>query len=242
MKASGFVFFEGPSQIDGAPIVGIAVLRSTNRKTGDMVQTFILRANVSPLDALRTGADASICGACKHRPDPITKRRTCYVDVAKSVSSVWRAYQRGRYPTISRDQAVKLLSGRTIRMGAYGDPAAIPADVWQPMLDLAAGHTGYTHQWREGFAQPFRGIVMASADSPADRDIARAIGWRTFRVIPIAQASTPLAAREIACPASPEGGMRRTCLTCRACDGAARGPGQASIAIIAHGAQAKSFV
>jgi hypothetical protein len=36
---SGFVFYDGPSVIDGAPIIGIAVLHSENSKTGDMVQT-----------------------------------------------------------------------------------------------------------------------------------------------------------------------------------------------------------
>ena len=65
---SGFVFYDGPSLIDGAPIVAIAVLESENGKTGDMVQTYILRADVDPVSALRTGEDASICGDCVHRP------------------------------------------------------------------------------------------------------------------------------------------------------------------------------
>ena len=62
-----FVFYDGPSALDGAPIIGIAVLRSDNRKTGDMVQTYILRADTHPVDALRDGSDASICGDCPHR-------------------------------------------------------------------------------------------------------------------------------------------------------------------------------
>lgn len=70
----GFIFYCGPSQIDGAPIVGIAVLRSANAKTGDMVQTYILRADTAPLTALSTGADVSICGACPHRPRTIRVR------------------------------------------------------------------------------------------------------------------------------------------------------------------------
>ena len=64
----GFVFFDGASLIDGAPIVGIAVLSSVNRKTGNMVQTYILRADQAPLDAIRAGDDESICGDCVHRP------------------------------------------------------------------------------------------------------------------------------------------------------------------------------
>lgn len=60
----GFVFYDGPSALDGAPIIGIAVLHSKNRKTGNMVQTFIIRADQSPLEAIATGDDASICGDC----------------------------------------------------------------------------------------------------------------------------------------------------------------------------------
>lgn len=67
-KPTGFVIYEGPSVLDGAPIVAIAVTASDNRKTGNMVQTYILRRDVHPSEALRTGDDASIRGDCKHRP------------------------------------------------------------------------------------------------------------------------------------------------------------------------------
>ena len=36
--AKGYVLHEGPSPFDGQPIVSIATLHSSNRKTGDMVQ------------------------------------------------------------------------------------------------------------------------------------------------------------------------------------------------------------
>jgi hypothetical protein len=233
----GFVFYDGPSALDGAPIIGIAVLRSANVKTGDMVQTFILRADQSPLAAIDSGADASICGDCVHRGDD-TRVRTCYVDVGKSVQSVYAAWTRGAYPLLSPARAARMLAGRAVRLGAYGDPAAIPARHWRALLRYAAGHTGYTHQWRHAHAQQLRGLVMASADSAQERDTARAMGWRTFRV---RAADEPMGAREFACPASPEGGNRRQCITCQACDGAARGPAQASVAIIVHGAMARHF-
>ncbi len=56
----GFVLYQGPSLLDGLPIVAIATMRSTNPKTGPVPQTWILRADVPPMDAVRTGADASI--------------------------------------------------------------------------------------------------------------------------------------------------------------------------------------
>jgi hypothetical protein len=237
-KPRGFVFYDGFSALDGAPIIGVAVLRSANVKTGDMVQTFILRADQSPLAAIDSGADSSICGDCVHRGDD-TRARTCYVDVAKSVQSVYAAWTRGAYPLMSPAQGARMLAGRAVRLGAYGDPAAIPARHWRALLKHAAGRTGYTHQWRQAHAQGLRGLVMASADSASERDTARAIGWRTFRVRAVDEA---LGAREFACPASAEAGARRQCITCQACDGAARGPAQASVAIIVHGRMARHFV
>ena len=65
----GIVFYRGPSQIDGKPIVAVATLKSNNRKTGDMIQTWILRSMMSPIRALATGGDRSICGDCFHRGD-----------------------------------------------------------------------------------------------------------------------------------------------------------------------------
>jgi hypothetical protein len=233
---TGFVFYDGPSAIDGAPIIGIAVLHSANIKTGDMVQTFILRADQSPLAAIDTGADASICGDCVHR-GATDAPRTCYVDVGKSVMSVFGAWARGAYPLVSPADGARLLSGRAVRMGAYGDPAAIPARHWRALLRLASGRTGYTHQWRRAHAQQLRALVMASADTASERDLARAMGWRTFRV---RGADESLGAREFACPASAEAGAKRQCIDCQACDGADR-PGKASVAIIVHGRMARHF-
>jgi len=235
----GFVFYDGPSAIDGAPIVGIAVLKSSNMKTGDMVQTYILRADMAPMHAIASGDDVSICGDCVHRGDKLAGRaRTCYVEVSKSVTSVFSAWTRGAYPLMSPTDGARMLAGRAVRIGSYGDPAAIPSRHWRALIRRAAGHTGYTHQWRQWFARGLRTMVMASADSASDRDTARAMGWRTFRV---RAADESLGAREIVCPASPEGGDRRQCISCKACDGAPRGAGQASVAIIVHGAMARHF-
>ena len=232
-KPRGFIFYRGFSPVDGAPIVGIAVLKSKNIKTGDMVQTYILRADVHPMDAIKSADDASICGDCVHRGLNGSKR-TCYVDVSKSVSMVYAAFLRGSYPDYSHDPSLgaELLRDRMVRLGAYGDPAMIDIDAWLAILQFAKGWTGYSHQWREAWAQAHRELCMSSADSAMDRDLARSMGWRTFRVIPVMQA--PALKHEILCPASPEGGNRRQCVNCGACDGALK-PESVSIAIIAHG-------
>jgi hypothetical protein len=232
-KPRGFIFYRGLSPIDGAPIVGIAVLKSKNIKTGDMVQTYILRADVHPMDAIKSAEDESICGDCVHRGLNGSKR-TCYVDVSKSVSAVYKAFLRGSYPDYSHNPSLgaELLRDRMVRLGAYGDPAMIDIEAWLAILQFAKGWTGYSHQWREAWAQAHRELCMSSADSAIDRDLARSMGWRTFRVIPVMQA--PKLDREIFCPASPEGNNRRQCVDCGACDGALK-PESVSIAIVAHG-------
>ena len=56
--ANGYILWEGASLIDGAPIVVIATgfaSRSTNRKTGGMVQTYILRRDIDPVSAVQSG-------------------------------------------------------------------------------------------------------------------------------------------------------------------------------------------
>ena len=247
-KPTGYILYEGPSLIDGAPIVAIAITGgSSNRKTGSMVQTYILRQDVHPCEALKTGADESICGDCKHRP---ALGGACYVVVAQGPTSVWKAYQRGAYPRAESADVAGLGEGRAVRLGTYGDPAAVPASIWSDLTARAVKRTGYTHQWQAldagrlgdaGFHQRdiLRGLCMASCDSPEERAVAHAAGWRTFRVMLREEA---LGAGEFVCPASEEAGKRTTCAKCGACSGASRGTLQASPAIVAHGGKASRFI
>ena len=95
-KPTGFTIYQGPSMIDGTPIVAIAVLGSSNRKTGNMVQTYILRQDMRPVQAVQTGADVAICGDCKHRP---SNGGACYVVVAQGPTVVYKTWVAGKYPT-----------------------------------------------------------------------------------------------------------------------------------------------
>jgi hypothetical protein len=219
----GVVLYEGPSRIDGAPIVAIACRiteASDNAKTGAMVQTFILPRDVDPNKAVKTGADSSVCGDCKFRP--IYKGKTrCYVRVYQAPLSVWNAYQRGRYavPDVDFDAALlpELFEGLAFRIGSYGDPAAIPARIWKRATRRVKNRTGYTHQWRKRIGAGLKGLCMASADSESDVGDATARGWRTFRVRKI---DAPTLKTESICPASAEGGKRVQCDTCGLCKGA----------------------
>lgn len=246
-KPNGAVIFEGDSLLDGSPIVVVATgLRGTsaNEKTGDMVQTWILRRDMSPMDAVKSGADAGICGDCKHRgvrTDDLAawaKPRTCYVTVIQAPRSVYAAYQRGTYPRMTAAAVASLIGSRPVRLGSYGDPAAVPFEVWSVLVSGAKSHTGYTHQWRQCDAR-LRGLCMASVDTPAEYETARASGWRTFRV---RAPFEPTMTREIICPASHERPLT-TCEQCGLCSGSnGSNDRRATIAIIAHGSGAASFV
>ena len=231
-KARGYVVYEGSSLLDGSPIVAIVTLQSANRKTGDIVQTWILRSDVHPLSALKSGQDAAICGDCKHRP---FLGGACYVNVGQAPSRVWGAYKAGKYPRLNPWEVAERIAGRVLRLGSYGDPAAVPSWVWRALVHKANGWTGYTHQWR--IRQSLHDLCMASVDNEEEYQQAKASGWRTFRV---RTEDETLMQREIACPASDEAGNKTTCERCRLCAGTAK-PAK-DIAIIVHGTKAKRFI
>jgi hypothetical protein len=237
----GVILYEGKSLLDGAPIVAIAnriTQASANTKTGAMVQSFIIRSDVHPSEALKRALDASVCGDCIHRP---ANDGTCYVNVSRSVASVFRAFKRDRYarPGIDYDPRIlpELFAGLAFRAGTYGDPTAAPYQLWRAATLKARAITGYIHQWRQARFAAFKQLCMASADSVQDMAAAHAAGWRTFRV---RHRDEALRKGEVICPASAEAGHRTTCAACTACGGASS-KARASIAIIAHGTTAKRF-
>jgi len=230
----GFIVWEGPSPVDGQPIVMVMTLRSGNRKTGDMVQTWILRQDVDPVQAVKAREDASVCGSCVHRGDPATGRgRSCYVNVGQAPLAVWRSYQRGLYPRFQR-RHWGLLAGRKVRFGAYGDPGLVPLDRLALLASLSDGWTGYTHQWRvidPGYAD----YLMASGDSVEDRREARQRGYRTFYVVPRGSEAPE---RAILCLSEARG---TSCLDCGACAGTRQGAvvSAPDVFIEAHGTGAR---
>ena len=240
-NSNGLILWEGCSKLDGSPIAVIAVgldSDSTNRKTGAMVQTYIIRSDVHPLRAIATGADKAICGNCPARGKiivqagnvPLNVGRTCYVEVGRGASMVYGCYIRGGYRHAKRSELRAISRGRLIRFGTYGDPAAAPFWVWSDLAAAAVGITGYTHQWKR-FPE-LRGLVMASVDSEAESSEARASGWRTFRVG--APGNMTRMHGEALCPASFEAGKKLTCADCLSCDGLKTGR-RGSIYIPGHG-------
>lgn len=247
------VIYAGPSMLDGSPIVCLASTGSSNVKTGSMVQTWIMRADLHPSEASARKADSSVCGQCPRRH---SLGGDCYVQIVHAPRSVWEAWDRSGRPgenwadhsEILRLQNDALAHG--LRLGSYGDPMAVPWQVWQDLIDALQPRkiVGYTHQWQtthatqaiqgplfwvpssEGYAW-FRAHVMASCDTLQEASYARDLGWRYFLAIP-ANVDLSGLERTIECPATISD---RTCDSCGACDGAGRGVGKASIFLREHG-------
>ena len=226
------IIYKGPSLLDGKPIVVIATFSNRNTKTGAVVQTYIFRSAINPLEASKTGEDFSICGDCTMRGEVTTdpkrkqaKARRCYVNLGQGVLIVYKSFLRGVYQTADNTADRNTIGrGRFVRIGTYGDPAAVPADVWTDLLAEAPTFTAYAHQsgWRPD-------IAMQSADNRAQAIAHWKAGRRTFRVI--ADLGELDKANEALCPASKEAGRRVQCTACKLCKGSSKGK---SIAIVEH--------
>jgi hypothetical protein len=245
-KPSGYIIYQNKV------IVVIMIIRSSNKKTGNMVQTYIIRKDVNPLEALKNGKDKAICGDCIHRgrfiknekTGKIEWKRTCYVNVGQGVLQVYKSYIKGNYPKYNpHKHDVRLLdkngNKRMIRLGTYGDPAFVPLRVWEYFLPKFDGKTGYTHQWGKSWIDPnFKNIVMASCDSKSNVNDSNAIGYRSFIVVPhdekIAKINDMNA---INCLSDSIG---RKCEECGLCNGNEKNKGK-NVYINAHGSS-KRFV
>jgi len=228
---SGYILHETKT------LVVIATTESINRKTGDMIQVWILRSDVDPVTALKQGSDRRICGDCQHRPE---NNGSCYVNVGQAPGSVFRAYANGSYTRLDIADYASVFAGRAVRLGAYGDPAFIPEKVIAGICAAADNWTGYTHQWRKNAW--LKQYVMASVDSIAEKIEASSWGWRTFRVSGNGQGTGGLIGEsctgEIICPAS-QG--KTTCASCLLCNGVHGMDKRKSITIPAHGSTASKF-
>jgi len=236
-KPSGYIIYRGASLLDDKPIIVVAITgKSSNSKTGDMVQTYILADNgKSPVESAKALDDVSVCGDCKHRRG---LGGSCYVNLGQGPRAVMDGVIRGIYELSDGYNVSTAVLNRKIRLGTYGDPAAVPAYVWKTLLRNANSHTGYTHQWQNGKADHVKQWCMASVDTPKEAALAKMDGWRTFRVR-VADGSLEFS-HEMKCPASAEMNKRLTCDTCMACSGGTDSK-KASVTIIVHGSLKNRF-
>jgi len=244
---NGVIVYHGVS--NGENIVAIAtglVNKSQNRKTGPMVQLWILHADVSPVNAIKSGQDVGICGNCIHRK---AKGGACYVNPGQAPEQIFASYKKGNYPFIVDDiknfeeQDItttyvnhgmwNIFQNSYVRFGAYGDPSFIPFAIIEKIAQNCKGFTGYTHQWKTT-NQAYQQYFMASVDFPWEYNKAKSMGWRTFRVTPEWTEKSP---GEIPCLNSSKD---LKCIDCLLCCGTSKKA--KDIYIKVHGATAKKFV
>ena len=211
--ANGNTIYNGPSELNGQAIISVITgtnTKSNNVKTGDMAQMWIMAADERPTDAAKNGTDSAVCGECPHRPllAKINNVAPCYVNLGQAPNAVYKSQYSDGMPTINKP----------LRLGAYGEPTALPFELVKQAVDDANGHTGYTHQWRTCDPR-FKTLLMASVDSIGEQIEAQAQGWRTFRV---RKDSDALLDGEVQCPASKWGGMKTNCADCKLCAGTSR--------------------
>jgi len=229
----GYIIYEGPSRINGDPIVAIATgvhNKSHNPKTGPMVQIYILSSKYHPLDAIKCGGNTSVCGNCpmKRIIKDGKMHGACYVNLGQGPNNIYRSYKTKRYTKLT---SYAVFKGRAVRFGAYGDPTAIPLKIIKEIASQATSWTGYTHRWQLTKNGGYKDYCIASCDSVALVKKALSIGWTTFRH---KKPESPLLSNETICPNDKDGTQ---CITCGLCNGKS----QVNIVIDRHGATASHF-
>jgi hypothetical protein len=230
----GFILYEGPSELGGGDIICIVTLKSSNRKTGNMAQVWILPKGVTPDKAVRKVMNFSACGTCalQGKWDKDKKQvvnRVCYVNLGQAPRSIYRSYKRGRYPVYDRQRDEVFLSKRDIRLGAYGDPAALPLNLVTYLATVGTGWTGYSHQlfWIDrSRADVLAKYVMVSCHTPAQHAESMRRGWRSFLVVPNGKMAPSNA---VECPNYTHG---VSCQKCQLCQGTSKRA--KDIYVIAH--------
>lgn len=231
-KTAGVILYKGLSALDKSrEIVVIATLASNNRKTGNMIQVWILSADSHPVQLSADKLDDLICGNCSHRQ---SLGGACYVNIGQAPAAVFKAYRRNLYPIYDPSTHAHLFKGRKVRLGAYGDPAAMPFEIAAHVVGLTNGHTAYTHQQKHaGFDPRFLSLCMISADTPKQAAAAHAIGAKTFR---IAVDITDKFDNEIECLSDSTG---TSCHDCGICKGSSA---PVNIVIAVHGSRKGNFL
>lgn len=212
--------------VNGRDFVVIATMSSSNRKTGDMVQVWIMLSHMHPLDAVSSGIDAStICREC-----PFASGNGCYVNVGQAPTSIWKAYHRGIYEDAHPKDYPRIFKNRKVRFGAYGNPTLLPLSIVKAIASAGKGWTGYFHDWRTNpLAHGYSQYFMASTETKSSHRLATALGFRTFHVSPI----KPDAAIE--CLSETHG---MACSQCNLCAGLSKSR-QPSVWINPHGSKSK---
>jgi hypothetical protein len=223
-QIKGYVIHQGND--NGEPFVVIATMESKNRKTGKMVQVWILLENHSPVEGVKLGLDAfTVCKGC-----PFASGNGCYVNVGQAPLSIWKSYHRGIYPELRIEEFATIFAGLPVRFGAYGNPSLIPLDKVEAIAKVAKGWTGYFHDWQDNpLRDEYAKFFMVSTETESSFKLAMSLKFRAFHVSPIQPKET------IECLSESKG---MECKDCKLCAGLAKKRIK-SIWINPHGSKSK---
>ena len=226
MLENGYTVWEGASLLDNSPIFLVLtgfVFPTSNRRTGRQIQSWILQQEFTPTKAAKEGLDQGICGRCCLK---MSQTGACFVNLLP-VNNIYHKQARGTCRKFSANEMAMLERYRyPIRIGSYGDPTAVPFEVWEPIILASNKWTGFTHQWANCDLR-WKKYLMASVHSQTEARVAQKQGWRTFRII---APDAPLSANEILCRHTEDD--RVQCDSCGLCNGASSKP---NIADPVHG-------
>ena len=155
--------------------VTIVTWKTSNVKTGNMSQIWILNKSINPVESVKTGFDEkSNCTGC-----PFANGKGCYVNVGQAPLAVFKAWQRGSYERLGISELSKAFKGKFVRFGAYGNPSLIPLEIIKPIAKASKGWTGYFHNWHlmsKERALAYGRYFMASTETEQSRIKALAMG------------------------------------------------------------------
>lgn len=192
--------------------------QTTNKKTGDLIQNYLIPESWLETDeSIDNLDDRAVCFDCKHGQN---EDKMCYVrDKFKSrgLKSKIRGLRNlglDNIPELSPELESDLLNaieGRGIRFGSYGEPILLGEALIGKISKRAKFWTGYTHQWhKNNWAKDY---FMASVESEIVSNAAQKMGFRTFFV------GDTQSKEYVTCPASKEAGNKTTCDNCKLCMG-----------------------
>jgi len=207
----------------------IATEKGNNRKIGKAIQIWIVPRSETVTESRRNGNDAkNQCKGC-----PLASNHGCYVG-SYYVDAIQRSAWAGKKPYAkNKADIVRLVKGKFVRFGAYGNPSMIPLSLVKLIADNASGWTGYFHDWHLmpfKRAQAYARYFMVSCE-PDNYAQAKSLGFRAFVT---RDPSRPAPAGLVDCPSS----RGITCSDCQLCCGTSK-PAR-SVSIPVHGYQLKS--
>lgn len=238
MSQSSQVFFSGkPFSVIEIPsairpdrnVVIVAKYNANNKKTGLMVQISILDTslNLRKIDGSEENGQGCSRPQCSAFDGCYVRSFFAHVG---SIDKNLNDYRAGTLPKMNWVSFMALINGLDVRLGEFGDPAAMGLRYVEEIARRARKHTGYTHRWKS-CDQDLRFFLMASVENQPDYDLARKMGWKCFYV-----GGNPVKGDVMQCPNEGPSGL--LCNQCGLCKGA---NAKFSISIEPHGQQKKKI-